>query len=124
MAFVDDLFLPLKAIRPFFLSVFFLPTLPASGITLPFIGVGVGFEEPHLQFMFQVVDSGFSRLPHNSVYTAHQGGLAPVVQVVNLEFYLCLSPWFEPQVGRTFDFICKNKNKKKDSIVESALQRG
>ena len=29
-----------------------------------------------------------------------------------LEFYLCLSAGFEPQVGRTFDFICKNKNKK------------
>ena len=50
--------------------------------------------------------------------------VAPVVQVVNLEFYLlCSSPGFEPQVGRTFDFICKNKNKN-DSIVESALQRG
>ena len=49
--------------------------------------------------------------------------VAPVVQVVNLEFYLCLSRGFEPQVGRTFDFIYKNKNKK-DSIVESALQRG
>ena len=32
-------------------------------------------------------------------------------------------PGFEPQVGQTFDFICKNKNKK-DSIVESTLQRG
>ena len=49
--------------------------------------------------------------------------VAPVVQVVNIEFYLCLSSGFEPQVGRTFDFISKNKNKK-DSIVESALQRG
>ena len=49
--------------------------------------------------------------------------VAPVVQVVNLEFYLCLSPGFEPQVGRTFDFICKKINIK-DSIVESALQRG
>ena len=38
--------------------------------------------------------------------------IAPVVQVVNLEFCLCLSPRFEPQVGRTFDFICKNKDKK------------
>ena len=49
------------------------------------------------------------------------------VQVVNLEFYLkvllCLSPGFEPQVGRAFDFIRKNQNQK-DSIVESALQRG
>ena len=35
--------------------------------------------------------------------------VAPVVQVVNLEIYLCLSPGFEPQVGRTFDFICENK---------------
>ena len=49
--------------------------------------------------------------------------VAPVVQVVNLEFCLCLSPGFEPQVGRTLDFICKNKSQK-DSIVESALQRG
>ena len=49
--------------------------------------------------------------------------VAPVVQVFNLEFYLCLSPGFEPQVGRTFDFICKNKTKK-DSVVEGALQRG
>ena len=31
--------------------------------------------------------------------------VAPVVQVVNLEVCLCLSPGFEPQVGRTFDFI-------------------
>ena len=49
--------------------------------------------------------------------------VAPVVQVVSLEFYVCLSPGFEPQVGGTFDFIRKNKNTK-DSIVESALQRG
>ena len=49
--------------------------------------------------------------------------VAPVVQVVNLEFHLCLSPGFEPQVGRTIDFIWKNKIKK-DSIVESALKHG
>ena len=36
----------------------------------------------------------------------------------------CLSPGFEPQVGRMFDYICKKKKKKKkDSIVENALQR-
>ena len=41
---------------------------------------------------------------------APSGGLEPVVfrtvvQVVNLEFYVCLSPGFEPQVGGAFDFI-------------------
>ena len=30
----------------------------------------------------------------------------------NSTYLLCLSPGFEPQVGRTFGFICKNKNKK------------
>ena len=39
--------------------------------------------------------------------------VAPVVQVVTLEFYLCLSPGFEPQVGRTFDFIYLQKYKLK-----------
>ena len=58
-----------------------------------------------------------------SFVPAHHVPVAPVVQVVNLEVCLCLGPWFEPQVGRTFDFICKKKTKK-DSIVESALQRG
>ena len=53
----------------------------------------------------------------------YQYRLAPVIQVVNLELYLCLSPGIEPQVGRTFDFICKNISQK-DSIAESALQRG
>ena len=33
--------------------------------------------------------------------------VAAVVHVVNLEFYLCLSTGFEPQVGQTFDFIYK-----------------
>ena len=37
--------------------------------------------------------------------------------MVNLEFYLCLSPGFEPQVGEKFDFICKKK-KKKNSCLE------
>ena len=46
-------------------------------------------------------------------YLHEAGRPAPVVQVVNLEFYFSvLSPGFEPQVGRTFDSICKNKNKK------------
>ena len=38
--------------------------------------------------------------------------VAPVVQAVNLEFYLCLNPGFEPEVGRsrTFDHIRKNQN--------------
>ena len=35
--------------------------------------------------------------------------VAPLVQVVNLEFQLCLSPGFEPQMSRTFDFINKFK---------------
>ena len=49
---------------------------------------------------------------------------APVVKWLTSNSTCCvLSPGFEPQVGRTFDFICKNKSKK-DSIVESALQRG
>ena len=45
------------------------------------------------------------------LYTCFFYRVAPVVQVVNLEFYLCLSPGFEPQVGRTNDFICKHKKK-------------
>ena len=48
--------------------------------------------------------------------------IAPVVQVVNLEFYLFES-WVRAPGGSDFDFIYKKK-KKKDSIVESALQRG
>ena len=48
----------------------------------------------------------------SAVFFAFSSQVAPVVQVVNLKFHLCLSPGFEPQVGRTFDFICKNKNKK------------
>ena len=51
------------------------------------------------------------------------GQVAPVVQVVNLEFYLFES-WVRAPGGSDFDFICKNKNEKKDSIAESALQRG
>ena len=53
--------------------------------------------------------------PHNNL------PVAPVVQVVNLEFYFCMSPGLEPKVGRTSDLFAKKKN---DSIVESALQRG
>ena len=37
--------------------------------------------------------------------------VAPVVQVVNLEFYLFES-WVRAPGGSNFDFICKNKNKK------------
>ena len=40
------------------------------------------------------------------IYQLH---IAPVVQVVNLEFYLCLSPGFEPQVGRTLTLFAKIK---------------
>ena len=47
-------------------------------------------------------------------FIAHRGvSIAPVVQEVSLELYLCLSPGFESQVGRTFDFIRKNNIKKR-----------
>ena len=50
--------------------------------------------------------------PHQGIvygaFISYSKPVAPVVQVVKLEFYLCLSAGFEPQVGRTFDFICKN----------------
>ena len=49
--------------------------------------------------------------------------VAPVVQVVNLEFYM-FETWVRAPGGSGFDFICKNKKIKKDSIVQSALQRG
>ena len=49
--------------------------------------------------------------------------VAPVAQVANLEFYLCLSPGFEPQEGRTRDFIYLQYIYIY-IIVESALQRG
>ena len=40
------------------------------------------------------------------VFTApFQAAVTPVAQVVNLEFYLCLRPGFEPRVCRTFDLI-------------------
>ena len=54
---------------------------------------------------------------HEYIVPGRPGGSS----VVNLEFYLllCLSPGFEPQVGRTLDFICKNKNQK-DSIGDGA----
>ena len=71
----------------------------------------------------QLIDSTDVKvIAYCGVY-CRQRPVAPVVEVVNLESCLCLSPGFEPQAGRTFDFICKNKNKK-DSIVDSALQRG
>ena len=35
-----------------------------------------------------------------------------LIQVVNLELKLCLSPGFEPQGGRTFDLVCENMNQK------------
>ena len=47
--------------------------------------------------------------------------VAPVVQAVNLEFYL-LESWVRAPGGSDFDFIWKKR--KIDSIVESALQRG
>ena len=49
MAFVDDLFLPLRA-RPCFLPLFL--TNLVGFVASPFRGVGVGFEEPHLRLMF------------------------------------------------------------------------
>ena len=45
--FVDDFFLPLEATLPFILFSYF-----AGFVALPFRGVGVGFEEPHLRLMF------------------------------------------------------------------------
>ena len=71
---------------------------------------------------YNIISVGPSMVPVCAITGDHEP-VAPVVQVVNLEFCLCSSPGFEPQVCRTFDFICKNQNKK-DSIVESALQRG
>ena len=47
MAFVDDLFLHLKARSSFHFFAYF-----AGFVALPFRGMGVGFEEPHLRLMF------------------------------------------------------------------------
>ena len=49
MAFVEDVFLPLKA-RPSFL--YFVVAYLDGFVTLLLRGVGVGFEEPHLRLMF------------------------------------------------------------------------
>ena len=49
IAVVDYLFLPLKATRPAFLSLFL--AYLAGFVTLPCRAVGVGFEEPHLLLM-------------------------------------------------------------------------
>ena len=35
----------------------------------------MGFEEPYLQLMLQLVEPGFPRISHISAYVAHQGGL-------------------------------------------------
>ena len=50
MAFVDGLFLPLRA-RASFLSFLVLSYL-FGFVASPFRGVGVGFEEPHLRLVF------------------------------------------------------------------------
>ena len=63
---------PLRLGLPFFL--FFLASLVGFE-TLPFRGVGVGFEELHLQLMFWLVESGFPWNSHMPAYTAHQSGL-------------------------------------------------
>ena len=60
MAFVDDFFLPLKATSIGLPFILFLRTLPASR-ALPFRGVGVGCEEPHLSIYLRLIQ-----------YTAHQ----------------------------------------------------
>ena len=57
-----------------FPSIAFLRVFPGF-IARPFRGVGVGFEEPHLRFMVELVEPGFPRISHISAYAAHQGGL-------------------------------------------------
>ena len=37
--------------------------------------MGMGFEEPHLRLMFELVEPGFPRTSHISAYAAHQVGL-------------------------------------------------
>ena len=57
MAFVVDLFLSLTA-RPSFLALFSAYLI--GFVTLPFRGVGVSFEEPHLRvIMLKLVELGF-----------------------------------------------------------------
>ena len=58
--FVDDFFLRLKATSSFHIFAFF-----AGFVALPFRGVGVAFEEPHLRLMFVILHT----------YPAHQSGL-------------------------------------------------
>ena len=50
-------------------------------------------------------------IQHNQYPCRFSKPVAPVVQVVNLEFYLFES-WVRAPGGSDFDFICKNKNKK------------
>ena len=57
-----------------FPSITFLRVFPGF-ITKPVRGMGVGFEEPHLRLMFQLVQPGFPHISHISAYAAHQGGL-------------------------------------------------
>ena len=70
MAFVDDLFLPHKVRPSFLLFAYF-----AGFVALPCRRVGVCFKEPHLRLILWLVESGFPRIPHDYVFTAHQGGL-------------------------------------------------
>ena len=46
MVFVDDFFLPLKAGSSFIFFTYF-----AGFVALPFRGLGVGFEDPHLRLI-------------------------------------------------------------------------
>ena len=56
-----------------FPSITFLRVFPGF-IAKPFRGVGVGFEEPHLRLMLELVEPGFPRTSHISAYAAYQGG--------------------------------------------------
>ena len=67
----------LTVVRLFIVSTFpsitFLRVFPGF-IAKPFRGVGVGFEEPHLRLMLELVEPGFPRTSHISAYAAYQGG--------------------------------------------------
>ena len=53
MAFVEELFLSLTATRPSFRSLFLASLV--GFVTLPFRGVGVGFEEPHRRLVIRII---------------------------------------------------------------------
>ena len=56
-------------------------------------------------YIVPVPSTSHRKFGHVHIHTSKP--VAPVVQVVNLEFYLCLSPGFEPQVGRTLTLFAK-----------------